>query len=367
MSKELNKLVDKALKKFPKIAQDTKYAGQLKKIPVDSPQINFMFSGGITIGRMHRFRGPESSGKSTICNYLSGQLQKKLPGYTFSNGYKINENKKVVIYLDFERTFDVNHATENGLNCDKDYFIYLTPDTIEDAAETIEDLIKTDEIASIILDSDAAAPSRVQMVDAVSKANFGNQAKTLGEFLRRFNILCANYDTTIFWVSQERVNMTPMSHLPNCTGGEAPKFYASTVNRATKTDVIKNAEDTIGISIRLRNYKNKCGIPFRDANVKLYYKGGFNPNEEYIDFLITLGIVKQKGPYFYIEGVEKAQQGRAKVQEWLDNNPEKYEEMKRKVDDILANVNILDENKEEIEETADFSEKEIDEEILNDN
>jgi recombination protein RecA len=364
VSKELQKLVDKAVKKFPKIAQDTKYAGQLKKIPLDSPQMNFMFSGGLTIGRMHRFRGPESSGKSTICNYLCGQLQKKLPGYVFSSGYKINENKKVVIYIDFERTFDINHARENGLNCDPDYFIYLTPDTIEDASETIEDLIKSDEIAAIILDSDAAAACRTQMIDAVGKANFGAQAKTLGEFLRRYNILCANYDTTIFWISQERTNMTPMSHLPNTTGGEAPKFYASTVNRATKTDVIKTADDTIGIAIRLRNYKNKCGLPFRDANVKLYYKGGFNPDEEYIDFLILLGIVKQKGAYFYIDGEEKSIQGRAKLQEWLFNHSERYEEMKVKVNETLANTNILDENKEEVEENIDISQEEIPADIL---
>jgi recombination protein RecA len=365
MSKELDKLIDKALKKFPKIAQEAKYAGQLKKIPLDSPQMSYMFGGGLAIGRMHRFRGPESSGKSTICNYLAGQLQRKLPGYVFPNDYSINENKKVVIYIDFERSFDIKHATENGMLCDSDHLIHLTPDTIEDASDVIEPLIKTDEIVAVIMDSDAAIATRASLTDPAGKANFGAKAKAASEFLCKYNILCANYDTTIFWISQERVNMTPMSHLPNCTGGEAPKYYASTVNRTTKTDVIKDADDTLGIAIRLRNYKNKTGgPPFRDANVKLYYKGGFNPDEEYIDFLIAFEIVKQKGAYFYVDGLEKSIQGRQKLQEWLNAHIDLYTEMKKKVDSMLSSTTVLDKNNQEVSESVDYTQDEITEDIL---
>jgi len=357
---ELQKKINAILKKAPTAIQDVNTIGILRKIPLDSPQLSYMFGGGLTIGRMHRFRGPESSGKSTICNYLAGQLQKKLPAF-------LNKpNKKVIVYCDFERTFDKHHATENGLNCEKDYFVYLTPDDIETASDVLSELIKTDELAGIILDSDAAAPSRAQNVDPAGKASFGGSAKALAEMIRKINILDANYSTTLLWISQERVNMQPMSHLPAVTGGEAPKFYASTVNRITKKDVIKEGDETTGITIRVRNYKNKTGVPFRDANMNLYYRDSFRPDEEYIDFLIAFDIIKQSGAFFSIPGEEKKVQGRVKVQEWLNAHQKEYTKMKQQVDEMLVRENILDANRELISEDIDPSATEISEDIMND-
>lgn len=154
--------------------------------------------------------------------------------------------------------------------------------------------------------------------------------------------------------------------LSHNTGGEKPKFAASVVNRVQKMDTIKDGNDTIGISLRVRNYKNKTGIPFRDANMKLYFNGGFNPAEEYLDFVISFGIIEQKGAFFYIPGVEKAVQGRAKVQTWLDEHPEEYQKMKDKVDEMMLHENILDENKEEIDELTAEGKESIDEEISED-
>jgi hypothetical protein len=252
------------------------------------------------------------------------------------------------------------------VNTTSDYFIHLLPDDIETANDVISELIKTDEICAVIFDSDAAAPTRTSNTDPAGKANFGAGAKAISEFLKKINILCANYNTTLFWVSQERVNMQPMSHLPNTTGGEAPKFYASVVNRVTKTDVIKDANGTIGIAIRVRNYKNKTGIPFRDANMKLYYNGGFNSEEEYIDFLLLFEFIKQKGAYFYVPGEEKGLQGRDKLMAWLNGHPEDYEKMKAQVDVALTQEGVLDQDKNESTEDADLSSEEITEDILED-
>jgi RecA/RadA recombinase len=203
-------------------------------------------------------------------------------------------------------------------------------------------------------------------------SNFGAGAKALAEMLRKINILCANYNTTWFHISQERTNMQPMSHLPAVTGGEAPKFYASVVNRVTKTDVLKDANGTIGIAIRVRNYKNKAGVPFRDANMKLYYSGGFQPDEEYIDFLIAFDIVKQKGAYFYVDGEPKSIQGRVKLQDWLNAHPDEYEAMKLKVDEMLVSENTLDVDNEAITEDTEVGgvdqiNEDIDEEVISEN
>lgn len=199
-----------------KIGKAVKSADQnqlVKKLVTESPRLNFEYGGGIKIGCIHRYMGPESGGKSTICTYIAGQFQKHLA----EQFPELADHNKVA-YIDFERSFDPDHAKENGLdvtsvvNDDGSYnkdgkFILLQPDNLEDGGAALEELIKTNEIAVVIFDSESMAPTRTVMADELNKATFGAGAKALKEFVNRFNILCANYSTTMFIISQERANM----------------------------------------------------------------------------------------------------------------------------------------------------------------
>ena len=326
MSSAFDKLIKKVKDKAPTMIGDgTKPS--IMWAEVDSPQVTYMLGGGIPIGRMLRFRGPSSAGKSAFCNYLAGALQREVPKLTG------NKDKNKVIYVDFERTFEKRFAESVGVLVDEEHFVHLKPETIEDAAEVLDELVRTDEVAAIIWDSDAAAPNRTQMNDDFGKATFGGAAKSHSEFLKKFNILCADRNTTLLWISQERVNMKPMSHLPAVTGGEAPQYYSSIICRITKTDDIKDANGVIGIEMRVRDMKNKCSIPFREANMKLYFNGGFNSDEEYIDFLLSLGFMVQKGAYFQFDynGEHFSLQGRQKLMDWLTVHQDVYDKWKKEI------------------------------------
>ena len=326
MSSAFDKLIKKVKDKAPTMIGDgTKPS--IMWAEVDSPQVTYMLGGGIPIGRMLRFRGPSSAGKSAFCNYLAGALQREVPKLTG------NKDKNKVIYVDFERTFEKRFAESVGVLVDEEHFVHLKPETIEDAAEVLDELVRTDEVAAIIWDSDAAAPNRTQMNDDFGKATFGGAAKSHSEFLKKFNILCADRNTTLLWISQERVNMKPMSHLPAVTGGEAPQYYSSIICRITKTDDIKDANGVIGIEMRVRDMKNKCSIPFREANMKLYFDGGFNSDEEYVDFLLSLGFMVQKGAYFQFDydGEHFSLQGRQKLMDWLTAHQDVYDKWKKEI------------------------------------
>lgn len=326
MSSAFDKLIKKVKDKAPTMIGDgTKPS--IMWAEVDSPQVTYMLGGGIPIGRMLRFRGPSSAGKSAFCNYLAGALQREVPKLTG------NKDKNKVIYVDFERTFEKRFAESVGVLVDEEHFVHLKPETIEDAAEVLDELVRTDEVAAIIWDSDAAAPNRTQMNDDFGKATFGGAAKSHSEFLKKFNILCADRNTALLWISQERVNMKPMSHLPAVTGGEAPQYYSSIICRITKTDDIKDANGVIGIEMRVRNMKNKCSIPFREANMKLYFNGGFNSDEEYVDFLLSLGFMVQKGAYFQFDydGEHFSLQGRQKLMDWLTAHQDVYDKWKKEI------------------------------------
>jgi RecA/RadA recombinase len=242
-----------------------------------------LFSGGVPIGRIHNAFGMESQGKSTLWTYIAGQFQKYMP-----------EEQQTVLYLDFERSFDAPFAEQLGLLTDSDHFIYTTPNNLEEAADMCAEFVPTKSLAAIILDSDAAAPTRTMMNDEAGKANFGGSAKGLGEFLRKMNILDANYDTTMFVISQVRANMNAFSHADAVTGGYASKFYPTTRNKVAKLGSIEEKGETIGIHMRIRNFKNKGGIPFRDALCDLYFGNGsngikgFDTDGEYFEFFTKL-------------------------------------------------------------------------------
>lgn len=221
--KDLQKLVDKAKKDYEHGIVKADRNKLINKITFDSPQLTYMF-GGFSYDRIHQSFGPESSGKSSVYTYIAGQLQKKMPAEMerlanaledagdleeakkVRNGHK---DKQVVLYLDFERTFDPEYATKLGMNCDEEHLILVQANCMEDAFNMAEDMVKTGCICCVIFDSDAAAPTNL-----VNESDYGttgfNGAKTanvLAETYKKFNIIASNYMTPLLVVSQERDNM----------------------------------------------------------------------------------------------------------------------------------------------------------------
>lgn len=349
-SVNFSSLVAKLQKKKPSIVGNAKTA-QIIWCKTESPQMNYMLGKGIPTGRMIRFRGPASSGKSITANYFAAQLQKNCP-IIFNN-----PDKDKVIYIDFECTFEEKFASqvgvdttpffdENGKLNKNGKFLHLLPDDIEEASDAIGELINSGQVAAIVFDSDAEAPPRIVGVDPAGKANFGAQAKALKDFLLKYNGRLAKTHTTLLWISQERCNQNAMAHLPSVTGGEAVPFYASIILRITRGDDYKGENgDVIGYDLKLKDYKNKCATAYRSAKTRLNYNGGFDSNAEYIDFMLQLGYITQAGAYFKFtyNGEDYSIQGRKKLLDWLLANPEYYDRVKLEIDNALAGYNeILD-------------------------
>jgi len=349
-------------KKMPGVVKSAREAAKVKYLKTDSPNFNNVIGGGkgIAIGRIHRLGGPESGGKSTICTYAISQFQKHLKE---QHGL----NKPYSIYIDFERTFDVDHATDLGMLCDDDHLVYLKPDDIETAANVCEELVKTGEVACIVFDSESMAAPRTVMEDEVNKANFGSKAKALGNFLLRFAILCANYETTMFIISQERAQTNTMSHAIAYTGGYMLKYAASTLCRVRKIEEIHEDNKFVGIRMNCRNYKNKTGIPGRECNMTLRFVGGFDSFDEYVDLckefqgdprmeeLVKIGGAYYKGPAF------GSICGKEKFAEWArqPENEAEWNKIKDCIDTIMAGENVTDsKEKDNTDVPAEYMEDE---------
>lgn len=262
---------------------------------------------------------------------------------------KLFKDKQFVVYLDFEGTFDPNHAAQIGLNMDSDHFQLFQPDSIEDGFTMIEPYVKSGSVCCVIFDSDALATTNLDNESDFGSTGFNGakDAAVLAMVYKKFNVMCRNYLTPLLVVSQERDNMNVMSHLPSTTGGKAIRFAATTRNRITKVDTLKNkAGEDAGIQMRVRNYKNKAGIPWRDAVMNLWFDGGFNSDDEYFDFFVIFDMIhKGNGGVYTADFLPNGKiRGADNVKQWImsDEAKDVYNKLKEAVTQKLLGVNELD-------------------------
>ena len=110
-------------KKVPDCLADAREAGIVKYVKTHSPRLNYIYGGGkgVAIGRIHRYMGPESGGKSTICTWIASEFQKEIEP-------QLGLHKPYCVYVDFEGTFDVLHAEDLGLLPDDEHFVFMQPE-----------------------------------------------------------------------------------------------------------------------------------------------------------------------------------------------------------------------------------------------
>lgn len=346
MSKKLDSILEKVKKTYKVDIPSAKDAGVVERLTLDSPSFNYIFGGGMPLGRMLFLQGPESGGKSSISTYLAMQVQKKY------------DHKNTVVYLDFEYTFDADHAAEMGLDLDNN-FILLRPTNGEDGFNMIKDLVESGEVGLVIIDSVTAMSSKAACEDAFSGFSGGKTAAMIASGIRMLLPYLYNNRCTLIMISQERTNLGVM-YGPDfkATGGKAPAFYSSWSARVTRTgDITGPNKELCGLEIRVRNIKNKVGIPKRDANLKLLFSSGIDSEEEYINYLKVLGIIEQRGAYYNNSewvaddgtvGMKVC--GLEAVKEYLLKNPKLYARVKNDVNALISGYTIMDETPQELSE-----------------
>lgn len=146
------------------------------------------------------------------------------------------------------------------------------------------------------------------------------------------------------------------------SSGWAPKYYASWRARLTRTaDIVDpDTKELTGIEMKVRNTKNKIGVPKREAILKLDFNSGINSDEEYLDYLVQLGIVQKHGAMYEVENDEWGMgrvRGIEAVKTFLKEHPDIYEDVKVQVNTLITGYTILDKN-EDSEEESEKSEEE---------
>ena len=272
-------------------------------------------TGGIPKGRIVEIFGPESAGKTSFTLHVIAQCQA-------AGG--------VAAFVDAEHALDPSWAATLGVDVEK--LVVSQPDSGEQALDTVDELIESQAVDLIVVDSVSALVPEAELAGDIGDAHVGLQARLLSQAMRILTGKCSKNKVTVIFINQLRTNIGVMYGNPETTsGGRALRFYSSVRIDVRRKEEIKQGNDLIGHSIRLKAAKNKCGVPFKEALVELYYYRGFDKEASLIEYADSLGIFEKKGSWFVMDGANVAN-GLPAMKALLKSDPLAFSKVKAAVE-----------------------------------
>ena len=103
------------------------------------------------------------------------------------------------------------------------------------------------------------------------------------------------------------------------TGGNALKFYSSVRLDIRRIGALKDRDEIVGNSTRVKVVKNKVAPPFKQVEFDIMYGEGISKTGEIIDLGVKEGIIEKSGAWFSY-GDERIGQGRENAKMYLKEN-----------------------------------------------
>jgi recombination protein RecA len=275
-------------------------------IPTGSLSVDIALGvGGLPRGRITEIYGPESSGKTTLCQHIVAEAQ-KLGG--------------TAAFIDMEHALDPSYAARVGVDIDN--LLVSQPDTGEQALEIAETLVRSGAVDVVVIDSVAALVPRSELEGDMGDATMGVQARLMSQALRKLSGAINQTKTMLIFTNQLRQKIGVMFGNPETTtGGQALKFYASVRLDVRRIQSIKLGAEVIGNRTRVRVVKNKVAPPFRTAEFDIMYNEGISKEGDLLDLATQLETVQKRGAFFSYGDIRLGQ-GRENSKEFLRQNPE---------------------------------------------
>ena len=266
--------------------------------------------GGVPRGRITEIYGPESSGKTTICQHIVAEAQRM--GGTAA-------------FIDMEHALDPVYAARVGVDIDN--LLVSQPDTGEQALEITETLVRSGGVDVIIIDSVAALVPRSEIEGDMGDATMGVQARLMSQALRKLSGAINQTKTAVIFTNQLRQKIGVMFGNPETTtGGQALKFYASVRMDVRRIQAIKVGDEVIGNRTRVKVVKNKVAPPFRTAEFDIMFNEGISKSGDVLDLATKFEVIQKRGAFFSYGDI-RVGQGRENAKDYLRQNPELMNEI----------------------------------------
>lgn len=296
--------------------------------------------GGIPRGRITEIYGPESSGKTTLCQHIIAECQ-RLGG--------------TAAFVDVEHALDPSYAERCGVNIDE---LYLSqPDTGEQALEITEALVRSGAVDCVVIDSVAALVPQAEIEGEMGDAHMGLQARLMSQALRKLTGAIKRSNTAVIFTNQLRMKIGVLFGNPETTsGGNALKFYAAVRIDVRRAEAIKEKGEVTGNRVRARIKKNKVAPPFKVAEFDIMFDHGISKEGSLLDVAVETGAIERKGSY-YSYGNMRLAQGRENAKEFLREHPEIAAEVEQRVRrELKFSAPSMDDSEAVAEQVEQFEE-----------
>lgn len=312
-NKEKNKALDAAIAQitdnFGKgsvMKLGEKRAMDIESISTGSLSLDLALGiGGLPKGRIVEVYGPESSGKTTLALQVVAEAQK-------AGG--------ICAFVDAEHALDPVYAKKLGVNTEE--LLISQPDAGEQALEIADTLVKSGSISVIVIDSVAALTPKAEIEGEMGDHHVGLQSRLMSQALRKLTGSISNTNTMMIFINQIRMKIGVMFGSPETTsGGNALKFYSSVRMDIRRIGAIKDKDEIIGNSTRVKVVKNKVAPPFKVVEFDLMYGRGISKMGELVDLGSKADIIEKSGAWYAYKG-EKIGQGRENAKTYLAQNPQ---------------------------------------------
>ena len=329
-----------------------------KMIPSRTPSLSYLFHGGIP-RTIIELIGAESSGKSSTAYMIVGEVQKQLKQEwedevaelesiekpTKEQQLKLSKLKEIghkkVVYLDCEFTTTEDWMRVNGV--DVDDLIYIAPDnqTAETLMQILLDLLDSEGVGFIVLDSVPALVSQQAMDKTMSEKTYAGISAPMSTFCSKLLPRCNKYNAGFIFIQQMREDLggynriiTPGGKMLKHTCSIRMLLKKSTLLDENYNELKAHPEEAMGNMVEVEVIKNKATKPDRRlAKYTIDYNTGIDGINDTIILAIGFGIITKAGAWLSM-GEEKWQ-GKTKLVEYLRDNPDVFDEIKQQVMEMI--------------------------------
>src|SRR5476651_1534781 len=271
--------------------------------------------------RIIEIYGPESSGKTTLALHVVAEAQKR---------------GGVCGFIDAEHALDTIYARKLGV--DLENLLISQPDTGEQALEITDTLVRSGAIDVLVIDSVAALTPKAEIEGEMGESQPGLQARLMSQALRKLTASISRSNTMVIFINQIRMKIGVMYGSPETTtGGHALKFYASVRLDIRRIGVIKERDEVVGNSTRVKVVKNKLAPPFKQVEFDIMYGEGISKMGELVDLGIKAGVVEKSGAWFSYDS-QRIGQGRENAKQFLKENPKIADAIEKRIREQSATI-----------------------------
>jgi recombination protein RecA len=200
---------------------------------------------------------------------------------------------------------------------DVDNLLVSQPDHGEQALEIAQELIRSNAVDIIVIDSVAALVPKAELEGDMGDPSMGLQARLMSQALRKLTAIVSKSKTCLIFINQIREKIGVMFGNPETTtGGRALKFYASMRVDIRRIQAIKDGDRVVGSRTRAKIVKNKVAAPFREAEFDILYGEGISREGDLIDLGVDKGVLEKSGTWISYAG-ERMGQGRENARVFL--------------------------------------------------